>query len=181
MSEDAPMTQTIEDEQLLDEAWLAAPRRRSRLRVVLAATLAAALCFLGGVLVQQHFGAAETTTAGGLPSGFPGGGVPSGFPGAGGGLPDGAQQGGGGADPPTSSETADAGANAVIGRVVEIDGDVWVVEDLGGKRHEVRVTDQAHLVRETQLTADQVAVGDLVDVTGTTEDDHLVADDVTLR
>ena len=43
------------------------------------------------------------------------------------------------------------------------------------------MTDQAHLVRETQLTADQVAVGDLVDVTGTTENDHLVADDVTLR
>ena len=83
--------------------------------------------------------------------------------------------------PAHQSETADAGADAVIGTVVEIDGDVWVVEDLGGKRHEVRVTDQAHLVRETQLTADQVAVGDLVDVTGTTKDDHLVADDVTLR
>ena len=146
------------------------------------ARAAAALCILGGVLVQQHFGAAETTTAGGLPNGFPGGGsVPSGFPGAGGGLPDGAQQGGGGAAPPTTSETADAGADAVIGRVVEIGGDVWVVEDLSGKRHEVRVTDQAHLVREAQLTADQVAVGDLVDVTGTTENDHLVADDVTLR
>ena len=69
----------------------------------------------------------------------------------------------------------------MIGTVVEIDGDVWVVEDLGGQRHEVRVTDQVDLVRETQLTPDQVTIGDRVDVTGTTKDDQLVADDVTLR
>ena len=173
------MTQTANDEQMLDEEWLAAPRRRSRLRVLLAVALGAALCFLGGVEVQQRY-SAETSTAGGLPDGFPGG-VPSGFPSAGGGLPGGAQPGGTGDAPSASSDAADAGADAVIGTVVEIDGDVWVVKDLGGQRHEVRVSDQAHLVRETRLTPDEVAIGDRVDVTGTTKDDQLVADDVTLR
>ena len=74
MSEDAAMTQTdtrpSTTSTLLDEEWLAAPRRRSRLRVLLAAALAAALCFLGGVEVQQRYGT-ETTTTSGLPDGFP--------------------------------------------------------------------------------------------------------------
>ena len=50
------------DDPVLDEEWLAAPRRRSRLRLALAATLAAALCFLGGVLVQQQLGTASASS-----------------------------------------------------------------------------------------------------------------------
>ena len=64
---------------------------------------------------------------------------------------------------------------------MSIDGDVWTVEDLGGKTHEVRVTDESDLVRETSLTPDQVAVGDLVDISGTTDGGQLTAEDVTLR
>jgi hypothetical protein len=181
MSEDVAVTQTadqtVDDEHVLDEEWLAAPRRRSRLRFLLAATLAAALCFLGGALVQKHFGTVESTTVSGLPSG-----VPNGFPGTDDGeFPGGGQPSANSGAPATAPGTGDDGTGAVIGTVVEIDRNVWVVEDLGGERHEVRVGDQAHIVRETELTADQVAVGDRVDVTGTTLDNELVADDVTLR
>jgi hypothetical protein len=170
------MPTTVTDDLSLEEEWLAAPRRRSRLRLGLAALLAASLCVLGGALVQKHLGAepaASTAGRGGLPTG--GGGFPEGFPGTGGGVPAGADGG-------TGDAAGDADdTDAVVGTVVSIDGDVWTVEDLGGKTHEVRVTDESDLVRETSLTPDQVAVGDLVDISGTTADGQLTAEDVTLR
>jgi hypothetical protein len=95
---------------------------------------------------------------------------------AGGGLP----AGGTGAPAAGTGDTADD-TEAVVGTVVSIDGDVWVVEDLGGERHEVRVTDESDLVRETPLTPEEVAVGDRVDISGTTTEGHLTAEDVTLR
>jgi hypothetical protein len=170
---------SVSDDTMLDEAWLAAPRHRSRLRLGLATLLAASLCFLGGALVQKHFGAEASGTAAG-PAGMPTGasGFPEGFPGAGGQLPGGAT--GGTGDTGGTTETEDD-TGAVVGTVVSIDGDVWTVEDLGGERHKVRVTDDSDLVRETPLTPDQVAVGDLVDVSGTTADGQLTAEDVTLR
>jgi hypothetical protein len=166
---------------VLDEAWLAAPRHRSRLRVALAGLLAASVCFLGGALVQKHFGPETSATQagpGGLPTGA--GGFPEGLPGAGGGMPDGTS---GQAPGPGTGGTGgeDDGTDAVVGTVVSIDGEVWTVEDLGGERHEVRVTDDSDLVRETPLTPDQVAVGDLVDIAGTTAEGQLTAEDVTLR
>jgi hypothetical protein len=171
------MTTDVSDEPFLDEEWLAAPRQRSRLRLVLAALLAVSACFLGGVLVQKHFGADDSATAagpGGLPAGLTlpeGGGLPTG-----GGLP-----GGGTAAPVAGSGNTTDDTDAVVGTVVSIDGDVWVVEDLGGERHEVRVTDESDLVRETPLTPEEVAVGDRVDISGTTADGQLTAEDVTLR
>jgi len=85
------------------------------------------------------------------------------------------------APPPAGTgDTADD-TDAVVGTVVSIDGDVWVVEDLGGERHEVRVTDESDLVRETPLTPEEVAVGDRVDISGTTTEGQLTAEDVTLR
>ncbi|MBJ7359525.1 hypothetical protein [Nocardioides sp.] len=179
------MTTTVThhtDDTMLDEAWLAAPRHRSRLRLVLATLLAASLCFLGGTLVQKHFGAETSATPAG-PAGLPTGaeGFPEGFPAAGGQVP-GAVTGGSGDDGTGDTEnegTDDTGA--VVGTVVSIDGDVWTVEDLGGERHEVRVTADSDLVRETSLTPDQVAVGDLVDISGTTAGGRLTAADVALR
>jgi hypothetical protein len=172
------MTTTVKDDPMLDEAWLAAPRQRSRLRIGLVTLLAASVCFMGGALVQKHFGPESSAAAGGFPTGAGGlpEGLPDGFPAAGGGMP-GANTGGttGG-----TSNTEDD-ADAVVGTVVRIDGEVWTVEDLGGTQHEVRVTDDADLVRETSLTPDQVAVGDLVDISGTTDDGQLTAEDVTLR
>jgi hypothetical protein len=177
------MTTSVSDDTMLDEAWLAAPRHRSRLRIGLAALLAASVCFLGGTLVQKHFGAEASATAagpGGLPSGvgdFPEG-LPEGFPAGGGGMPGGDT--GGTGDAGGTGDTEDD-TDAVVGTVVSIDGDLWTVEDLGGTKHQVRVTDDSDLVRETTLTADQVAVGDSVDISGTTSDGQLTAADVTLR
>ena len=170
------MPSTVSDDLPLDEEeWLAAPRRRSRLRLGLSALLAASLCFLGGALVQKHLGAEPAASAAG-PGSLPGAGT---FPG--GVSFEGAPPGTGSSAGPVQADQDDEERDAVVGTVVSIDGDTWVVEDLGGERHEVRVTDDAHLVRETGLTPDEVAVGDRVDITGTTADDQLTAGDVTLR
>lgn len=168
------MTTDLPDDAMLDEAWLAAPRQRSRLRISLVTLLAASVCFMGGVLVQKHFGAESSAQVGGRPTGAGGlpQGLPEGFPAAGGGMPGGTT---GGASAPEDD------TDAVVGTVVSIDGDVWTVEDLGGKTQEVRVTDASDLVRETSLTPDEVAVGDLVDISGTTDAGQLTAEDVTLR
>ena len=171
------MTSTLSDEAVLDEEWVAAPRSRSRLRLVLAVLLGASLCFLGGALVQKHFGPDPTAAAAAAgPTGFPGGGA---LPGGGQGFPGAGELPGAGST--TAPGAAADGAAAVVGTVVSIDGDVWTVEDLGGTRHEVRVTDDSDVVRETELTSDQVAVGDRVDISGTSTDGQLTAEDITLR
>lgn len=152
------MTSTVSDGPVLDEEWLAAPRSRSRLRLVLAALLAASLCFLGGVLVQKHLG---PSTAAAAPTGFPGGAT----------LPDGGQGfPGAGELPGGGSTTAPDGADddqeaAVVGTVVSIDGDVWTVEDLGGTSHQVVVGEAAKIVRETTVSAADVELDSTVDIT----------------
>jgi hypothetical protein len=171
------MTSTVSDEQILDEEWLAAPRSRSRLRLVLAVLLAASLCFLGGALVQKHLGPDPSAAAAG-PTGFPGGGT---LPGGGQGFPGAGELPGAGSTAIPDGTDDDEDAAAVVGTVVSIDGDVWTVEDLGGTEHKVRVTDDSDVVRETDLTADQVAVGDRVDISGTNTDGQLTAADITLR
>lgn len=190
MSEEHPVTTTTDpagtpdtdadsmvDVPVLDDEWLAAPRRRSRLRLGLAVALGAALCFLGGVLVQQQLGTTTTSTsAAGLPTGL-GGSAPEGFPG--GSLPDAGTVPG--AADQGSGATGDDDATAVIGTVVAVHGDTWVVKDLGGTRHRVRLADETDVVRETDADPGDVRVGDDVDVSGT-DDGHLLdAEQVTLR
>lgn len=167
------MTDTVIDDPMLDEEWLAAPAKRSRLRALLVVALAATVCFLGGALVQKHFGTTSTSTAAG-PGGFTGGQLPEGMPT---GIPEGLAQG----FPQSTGTTTDDDTESVIGEVVEVRGDVWIVEDLGGKRHEVQVGDDTDVVRETGIKPSQVEVGDPVDITGTQSDGRLQADDVTLR
>ena len=168
---------TVVDDPVLDEEWLAAPRRRSRLRLGLAVALGAAVCFLGGVLVQQQLGTTTSSgAAGGLPAGL-GGSAPEGFPG--GSLPD-----AGGAVPSTDQGAGEADGDdstAVIGTVVAVHGDTWVVEDLGGHRHRVRLADQTYVVRETDADPGDVHVGDDVDISGTHDGALLDAERVTLR
>lgn len=183
------MTQTIDD-ALLDEEWLAAPVKRSRLRMILAGLLAASLCFLGGALVQKHYGAGSAGgAAGGLPAGFPGGGS-GGFPG-GGAFPGGDPGTGTGTDTGTgtgsssapSGGTGDVGddSTAVIGKVVEVNGDTWVVEDLGGKRHTIKLADDTDVIREEKLQPADVKTGDTVNITGKTDDGGVSADKVIVR
>jgi len=163
------MTDTVIADSMLDDEWLAAPVERSRFRAVLVVALAAALCFLGGALVQKQFGTDSSAEAATGPAGFGGGQLPDG-------LPEGIGQGGF----PGGTTSDDAG-ESVIGEVVEVRGDVWIVEDLGGERHQVKVGDTTDVTRETSIKPAQVEVGDPVDVTGTTSDGQLQADEVTLR
>lgn len=173
------MTDTVSDDPMLDEEWLAAPAPRSRLRVVLVVTLAATVCFLGGALVQKHLGTEDAAATAAGPAGFGGGQLPEG-------LREGMDQGGfpGGSVPGSSADgdtaTDDAG-ESVIGEVVRVRGDVWIVEDLGGERHEVEVGDDTDVVRETSVEPEQVEVGDPVDIAGTASGGRLQADEVTLR
>lgn len=170
------MTNTIDDDTMLDEEWLAAPRKRSRLRLVMVAGLIVSVCFLGGALAQKHLGGDDAAASG--PAGFPAG-MPEGFGGAAGGLPGAAPQGTG-----TSSAepVSEAGSDdQVIGTVIEKNGDVWVVEDLGGKRHEVTVAEDTQVVRESRLTPSKVKTGDRVQISGATRGGRLRAADITLR
>lgn len=160
---------------MLDEAWLADPSKKPRLRVVLVACLAASLCFLGGALVQKQFG-----TAGGAVSMGPGGGaMPAGMPDVmSGGMPGGMP---GGAAAPSDSAGESDTSSAVIGKVISISGGTWTVENLGGKRQKVTISDSTTVVRESDVEADQVKVGDAVDISGKASGDQIDARKVTLR
>lgn len=173
------MTTSTVDDTMLDEEWLAAPRKRSRLRLVMVASLIASVCFLGGALAQKHLGADEAAASGlgGLPAGVPEGFGDGGFPA--GGFPETAPQGTG-----TASAEAEGGADSedqVIATVIRKKGDVWVVEDLGGTRHEVTVADDTEVVREVELTPAKVKAGDRVQITGAASGDELRATDITVR
>ncbi|HWJ82515.1 MAG TPA: hypothetical protein VNS55_09785 [Nocardioides sp.] len=170
------MSNTVVDDPMLDEEWLATPAERSRLRGLLAALLMAAVCFLGGALVQKHYGASQgaSAPAGLEQSSLPGsaGGVPEGLPA---GFPSGIQS-------PDAGASDDAGASgAVIGTVVSTRGDVWVVKDLGGRRHRIHIDDQTEVVRETRIGTTDVRVGDSVDIDGTNQGGQLTAASVTVR
>lgn len=175
------MTHPTADDLMLDDAWLTEPAKQSRWRMILVAVLVAALCFLAGALVQKHFGAtSQTAAAPGTPSGMglPNGVMPQGgFPG---GMPTPGAPGMSAPSQDTSGATTDT-TPSVIGTVVKIDGDTWTVKDLGGTRHQVRVTGTTTITRETTISARQVHTGAQVDVSGTQSNGNLTADDVTLR
>lgn len=164
-----------------DDEWLAAPTRRSRWRSVLVLALAASLVFLAGVEVQKRFGTAsgDSSALGGLPAGFPSG-MPSG------GFPSGMAAPGGDTGADTGSDSGSgSGAGAetrteVIGTVIAKHGDVWVVKDLGGTKHRITVTEDTRFVRQSSLSASDVAAGATVDIT-TTSDDAGSAATVTVR
>lgn len=157
------------DADALDEAWLAAPRRRSRPRVAMVVALAVLLVFLGGVEVQKHWGASDAAAGGGRPTGLslPGGGS---FPT--GGL--------GGTQAQTGSNAATA-TPAVIGRVVGIHGHTWIVQDLGGTKHTVTLTDRTTLTRSLKEATGPVRTGSSVTVQGTTHGGTVAATAITVR
>jgi hypothetical protein len=163
-----------DDEAVLADAWLATPPSRSRLRSVLLGLLAASLVFLGGVLTQKYLGTTPATSATGEPGQLPGGAQ----------LPDGVQLPEGGAFPGAATDAAPAdgaGDDAVIGTVVAVRGDTWVVEDLGGQRHRVRVAAATDVVREAEVAVEDVVEGARVDISGATDRGLLRAEDVTVR
>lgn len=163
------MTHTALDDAMLDQEWLAAPTKRSRIRTILISVLAASVCFLGGAQVQKHFGADDSNSANGFaaPSG-----LPQSFSGS---FPNGQS----GTTPQGSGTESDTGS--VIGKVVAIHGDTWTVKDLGGNRHTVTVGKDATVVRQSTVSSNSVKVGASVDISGTTSGSRLRADQVTLR
>jgi hypothetical protein len=176
-----------DDTEILDAEWLAAPARRSRLRLGLIAVLTVLLVFLGGVLVQKHWGADSSgTTASGAPSGFPGGGTGS-FPS--GGFPSGGLPGGGsgqsagstGNDGTTGSGGSTSATPAVIGTLTAVHGHTWTVKDLGGHAHTVKVTDATTVTRPLGVSSDPIHAGAGITVQGTTHGRTVTATAVTLR
>lgn len=180
-----PHAEHVDDLDELDEEWLQATAKKSRSRTILIALLAASLVFLGGVLVQRNFGSTESSSTtpdlGALSGGFPGGGeMPEGFPnlsqlGGGQGMP-----GASGAAQPDGSDSAADDTTAVIGKITSIKGDVWTVEDLGGKKHRVTINDDTTLTTSLH-NPKEPAIDTTVTVEGTESEGDLAADSIQIR
>ncbi|MFT3874656.1 MAG: hypothetical protein QM714_18740 [Nocardioides sp.] len=188
--EEDPRDPDLVEDDSWDQEWLAQPKRRSRSRRLLLVALAASLVFWAGVEVEQRWGSsggvgsAADQQPGGGAGGLPGE-MPSGSPGQGGasddqsgeGAPSGNQSGQ--AAPQGGSEDS-AGSTQVIGTVVAKHGSVWVVKDLGGTKHRIKVTDDTSVVEEKKVDSSAVKTGSTVDIT-VNADDSATADSVTVR
>ena len=196
-----PMDSGSGDGFLDDDDFLPQERRRpSRLTVSLVAVLVLGVGIVGGIWIQKQFGA-QTSAAAGFPGGgqgFPGGGqgmpgggqgMPSGsgrggFPGGGQGMPGGgsmpsgapdqAPNGGGGGGSAANSETP-----VVVGTVTKLKTDQLVVEDLGGKSHDVTVTESTTVT--VPFKQGELKTGDTVSITGSTTGDQVTASTITVR
>jgi hypothetical protein len=164
---------TEAETEFLDADWLAAPSRRSRFRIGAVVVLALLLVFLGGVEVQKRWGAADSSSTSGLPTGsFPTGGS---FPATGlGGLPT------GGSGTQNSGTTSGTTTPAVIGTLTRIKGHTWAVKDLGGKAHTVKVTAKTTVTRSLTQAATPIRTGTSVTVQGTTQGDQVAATAITI-
>ena len=143
-----------EDLDLLDQVWTP-PQRVSRLTVILAVGVVAALGFAGGVLVQKQHdaglaGASNSGTAAAArqfarANGFGGAGAPGGFgagaPGIGGTAGSGAAgTGGTGSGGTGSGGTGSAsGTPVVVGTVVSVGRGTLVVQNFAGAKVSVHV------------------------------------------
>jgi hypothetical protein len=168
---------SIEPEiDILDAAWLSAPVRRSRFRMVLLAALAVLLMFLGGVEAQKRWGSGGSASTSGRLNGatLPAEGF-SGFPGGGIGTPSGTSSSS------RSGTTSGTSTPAVIGTLTRIHGHTWTVKDLGGTTHTVQVTGATTLTRPLGHATGPIRTGTSVTVTGTTTGDTVAATAITIR
>ncbi|NUQ89081.1 MAG: hypothetical protein HOQ43_11535 [Glycomyces artemisiae] len=161
-------TATIEDippmADDLDEA-LAARRKRPRTNRAtkwLAAGVLVVAGLAGGIVLQQQFGivddGAETASdTGGMPD----------FSAMGGEFPGGMGDMGG------------FGGQATTGTVVEVGDGTVTIETEDGTTYTVVVEDGTVLTAETAASLADLAAGDTVEVTGSTEDGTITADSVT--
>lgn len=160
-------SESMQSESMLDDAWLAEPRTRSRTRMALVLLLAAALVFFAGVQVQKTYGAADTGSAAGPQTG--------GFT-----PPSGAAFPGG--DATDQSTGQDAGSTSVIGTVVSLKGTTLRVKDFGGTTHTISLGDQVRIVVEKQGKTSDVKAGSTVQVAGQTDaQGGVTATTVTIR
>lgn len=161
------------------------PKRVPRLTVALIGVLVLGFGLLGGIWVQKSFGAQSAAAFPGGGQGFPGGGqgmpgggMPSGFPGRGGGAGGSADGGSadGGSGNGGSGSTADS--PAVVGTVDSVKSGRLTVEDFGGTKHEVKLTDTTTLT--APLDHRELKTGDTVSVVGTTAGDTITATAITV-
>ena len=190
MTDDTLVRDEPTEDDLVDDAWLQSTKKKSRARTWLLVGLAAAVVFLGGVVVQRELGSTPSGSAA-SPAALPGGGqLPEGLsagqlPG-GGQLPDGGEVPGGSlgsGESPSADGTADtsaATADTVIGKISRIRGDDWVITDLGGERHPARIADDATLTAPYGA-AGGVRVGSTVTVAGSTVSGVLTVHSITVR
>jgi hypothetical protein len=156
---------------MLDAEWLAAPRRRSRLRAALLVLVVAGLVFLGGVEVQKAFGSSSTSA--GASSGFPVGGLGGAVPGGFGGTAS--------AGSSTTSSAGTGGTPVLVGTVTVATAHSWTVKDLGGKTHTVHTTASTTITRPLSTTTAPISNGALVAVQGTTKGGRITASSITIR
>ena len=156
MQAESMQAESMQAESMLGDAWLAEPRKRSRLRTALVLLLAAALVFFAGVQVQKTYGAADTGSA--AATGPQAGGFTP---------PSGAAFPGGGATDQSTGQ--DAGSTSVIGTVVSLRGTTLKVKDFGGKTHTISLGDQVRIVVEKQGRTSDVKAGSTVQVAGQTD------------
>jgi hypothetical protein len=173
--DDPPVDIDHVDEDVLDDAWQAPPKRTNRLTVVLLVALLVVGGFAGGVLAQKHHdtgllaaGAGARRAGTGAGSGAGGGWQgdrPTAAPGAGSVTDD---QGGAGTEPPV-----------VVGTVRTVDADAIEVTDPTGAVVRVFVPKTATV---TTLGLGALAYGTPVAVAGTKAvDGSVTATSVTVR
>jgi hypothetical protein len=178
-------------------------RKPSRATVLLIAGILATLAFVGGVVVQKHYGGTTTAAGPGGAGGFAGrqGGTAGGAGGYGGFGGGGASGGGlGGGQAGGQAGTGQAGAAAggagaggtgtgsaaatpvVVGTVAKMSGSSLTVKNLGGKSVKVKVPEGASITLVAGKTLTTLKVGATVSVAGTTAADGTVtATSVTVR
>jgi hypothetical protein len=171
--------------------------RPSRTTVLLVAGILAAVAFVGGAVVQKHYG---TTSNGGQAGAAAGGfaartrtgtggyGSFSGFPGGAAGAPGGAAAAPGGAGTGAGGTAAGGTSGAatavpvVVGTVTKLSGSSLTVKNLGGKSVKVTVPSGATITLVAGKSLTMLKTGATVSVAGTTAADGTVtATSITIR
>ena len=169
-------------EDIVDEPWLAAPSRRSRVRVVLVVLLLTLVLFVAGAQVQKRFGGESSASAASQPVSPVAGG--QGFEGLPGQSVPGAQ--GPRTSGSSSSASGDTGESSgstpvLIGTVTATKARTWAVKDLGGHTHTVRLTSATTITRPADQAAEPVRVGSQVTVEGRKHGLTVTATALTIR
>jgi hypothetical protein len=148
MSEDPSVSNQPSGDDEEFEALMARHRRPGRLTIALAVAVVAALTFVGGVMVQKHYGSSATATgldASGFPAGMPAALRAAAGPGAGGfgdfagGPASAGGEPGTGGQASSGTQAGAAASPSVVGTVLKISGNTVTVRNFAGKNVMVRV------------------------------------------
>lgn len=167
---------SVSDDDLAAALTAPPPSPRAlRLTRLLTTGLVLALGFLGGVLVNEHWGS-TTTPTGGPSAGFGSGQLPTDMPsGMASRFPGGGGQAGNGGQAGSEDQ---AGSAPTTGEVTLVDGDVIYVTDANGNLVRVDTNDRTTIEATKSADLADIEEGDTVTVTGTTTDDGMTATSV---